>query len=188
MGTGPIVDPGFKGRLSIPLHNLTSNEYVFSSGDEIISIEVTKMSPIYKYNVTPQTRLGKYIVREIPNHRQVDQYLQRALEKTNSDSVVSSITSTTNEAKKQARQAIKAVKKLSTFGIVGLITLVVAIVTAFINLLLPSYQLMQSVVDKQTAYEIRIHNLEEQISQLEEALTTSNLSNEIIGEVDYDEG
>lgn len=90
--------------------------------------------------------------------------------------------------KKQARQAIKAVKKLSTFGIVGLITLVVAIVTAFINLLLPSYQLMQSVVDKQTAYEIRIHNLEEQISQLEEALTTSNLSNEIIGEVDYDEG
>lgn len=69
-----------------------------------------------------------------------------------------------------------------------MITLVVAIVTAFINLLLPSYQLMQSVVDKQTAYEIRIHNLEEQISQLEEALTTSNLSNEIIGEVDYDEG
>lgn len=111
LGTGPIVDPGFKGRLSIPLHNLTSNEYVFSSGDEIISIEVTKMSPIYKYNVTPQTRLGKYIVREIPNHRQVDQYLQRALEKTNSDSVVSSITSTTNEAKKTSKASYKSCKE-----------------------------------------------------------------------------
>ena len=111
LGNGTIVDPGFKGRLSIPLHNLTSNEYVFSSGDEIISIEVTKMSPIYKYNVTPQTRLGKYIVREIPNHRQVDQYLQRALEKTNSDSVVSSITSTTNEAKKTSKASYKSCKE-----------------------------------------------------------------------------
>lgn len=190
LGTGPVIDPGFKGRLSIPLHNLTSNEYVFSYGDEIISIEVTKMSPINQYKVTPQTsldtRLGKYVAREIPNHRQVDQYLQRALEKTNSNSVVSSITSTTNEAKKQARQAIKAVKNLSAIGVVGLIGLVIAIVTAVINLLVPSYQLVQSVADKQTAYEIRINNLEEQISQLEEALITSNPSGEITGEVSHD--
>ena len=128
----------------------------------------------------------KYIVREIPNHRQVDQYLQRALEKTNSDSVVSSITSTTNDAKKQAKQAMHAVEKLSTIGVVGLIGLAIAIVTAVINLLLPSYQLMQSVVDKQTAYEIRIDDLEKQISQLEKELNTSNSSIVNTGEVDSD--
>ncbi|MDZ8091094.1 MAG: hypothetical protein RMZ42_04015 [Nostoc sp. DedQUE05] len=26
LGTGPLVDPGFVGRLSLPLHNLTTNE------------------------------------------------------------------------------------------------------------------------------------------------------------------
>lgn len=186
LGTGPIIDPGFKGRLSIPLHNLTSNEYVFSYGDEIISIEVTKMSPIHQYKVTPQMRLGKYIVREIPNHRQVDQYLQRALEKTNSNSVVSSITSTTNDAKKQAKQAMRAVRTLYKVGFISLIGLVIAIVTAVINLLLPSYQLMQSVVDNQTSYELRIDNLEKQISQLEKELATLDPSIVNTGEADPD--
>jgi deoxycytidine triphosphate deaminase len=27
LGTGPLVDPGFEGKLLIPLHNLTSSEY-----------------------------------------------------------------------------------------------------------------------------------------------------------------
>src|SRR5260370_27852024 len=29
LGTGPLVDPGFQGKLSIPLHNLTTNDYTF---------------------------------------------------------------------------------------------------------------------------------------------------------------
>jgi deoxycytidine triphosphate deaminase len=32
LGTGPLVDPGFEGKLLIPLHNLTSNDYVFRQG------------------------------------------------------------------------------------------------------------------------------------------------------------
>lgn len=44
LGTGPIVDPGFIGRLYIPLHNLTLNKYIIKKGAELISVEFTKLS------------------------------------------------------------------------------------------------------------------------------------------------
>lgn len=49
LGTGPLVDPGFWGRLCIPLHNLTNQDYHISKGDGLIWIEFTKTSssPIY---------------------------------------------------------------------------------------------------------------------------------------------
>lgn len=44
LGTGPLIDPGFVGRLSLPLHNLTTNEYEFKGGDGLIWMEFTKLS------------------------------------------------------------------------------------------------------------------------------------------------
>ena len=44
LGTGPLVDPGFFGRLMVPLHNLTSNTYVLAVGDDFIWAEFTKTS------------------------------------------------------------------------------------------------------------------------------------------------
>jgi hypothetical protein len=40
------VDPGFCGRLLIPLHNLTSSEYVIPAGEGLIWVEFTKVSPV----------------------------------------------------------------------------------------------------------------------------------------------
>ena len=45
LGTGPLVDPGFEGRLLIPLHNLTVNKYTLRSGDPIAWVDFTKISP-----------------------------------------------------------------------------------------------------------------------------------------------
>ena len=44
LGTGPLIDPGFGGRILIPLHNLTDNDYVLTGGDGIIWVEFTKVS------------------------------------------------------------------------------------------------------------------------------------------------
>ena len=44
LGTGPLVDSGFFGRLLIPLHNLTDNDYTIVGGDGIIWVEFTKVS------------------------------------------------------------------------------------------------------------------------------------------------
>ncbi|SNS03110.1 Deoxycytidine triphosphate deaminase [Humidesulfovibrio mexicanus] len=44
LGTGPLINPGYSGRIMIPIHNFTRNEYRISVGDRLISIEVTKIS------------------------------------------------------------------------------------------------------------------------------------------------
>jgi deoxycytidine triphosphate deaminase len=44
LGTGPLVDPGYRNKLSIPLHNLTTNPYVFKGGEGLIWMEFTKLS------------------------------------------------------------------------------------------------------------------------------------------------
>ena len=44
LGTGPIVDPGYVGKLFIPLHNFTSNEYYIKPKADLIAIEFTKLS------------------------------------------------------------------------------------------------------------------------------------------------
>jgi deoxycytidine triphosphate deaminase len=44
VGTGPLVDPGFCGHLSIPIHNLTDNEYYINAGEELVYFEFTKIS------------------------------------------------------------------------------------------------------------------------------------------------
>lgn len=48
LGTGPLLDPGFKGYPMIPVHNLTENEYEIEVGEEFINVEFTKLSDIRK--------------------------------------------------------------------------------------------------------------------------------------------
>lgn len=44
VGTGPLVDPGFHGKLSIPIHNFTSRAYTISAGEGLVYFEFTKLS------------------------------------------------------------------------------------------------------------------------------------------------
>ena len=44
LGTGPLVDPGFIGKLSLPLHNLTLNDYNLRGGEQLVWAEFTKIS------------------------------------------------------------------------------------------------------------------------------------------------
>jgi deoxycytidine triphosphate deaminase len=53
LGTGPLVDPGFEGRLLIPLHNLTTQEIVVDARDMLMWVEVTKLSPDQTKLCTP---------------------------------------------------------------------------------------------------------------------------------------
>lgn len=44
VGTGPMVDPGFCGRLSVPIHNFTNNEYSVEAGEGLVYFEFNKLS------------------------------------------------------------------------------------------------------------------------------------------------
>jgi len=43
VGTGPLVDPGFNGYISIPIHNFTTNPYEFRAGEDFVYFEFTKL-------------------------------------------------------------------------------------------------------------------------------------------------
>ncbi len=49
LGTGPLIDPGFEGKLLIPLHNFSNNSYTLKAEDGLIWLEFTKLSPIRRY-------------------------------------------------------------------------------------------------------------------------------------------
>lgn len=44
LGTGPLVDPGYWGKLCIPVHNLTDEDYHIPEGRGLIWVEFTKTS------------------------------------------------------------------------------------------------------------------------------------------------
>lgn len=107
LGTGPLVDPGFVGRLSLPLHNLTTNDYVFRGGDGLIWMEFTKVSPNRRWSpAAPQQfwRGFSYVPFDPEKTRlqAIRGYLDKAV---GSRPVRSSIPDETRKAQAVAKQA-----------------------------------------------------------------------------------
>lgn len=70
LGTGPIIDSGYQGKLFIPLHNLTSNTYVIQKGAKLIDIEFTKLSSRSDWAIDEKDeileRIKKFNFSDIP--------------------------------------------------------------------------------------------------------------------------
>ena len=186
LGTGPIVDPGFEGRLSIPLHNLTNNTYRFDYGDDLITMEFTKLSPNsawlpYDYK-TGSTEKFKYEeFKGERRNRDVNAYLKAALdgEKARSQYVISSIPDAIYDSKEQARQArkdAKAIKKrsdlVSVSCLIGALALVISclqMTTSTINKAIDRYD---ALIEKHQQYIAEIdslkHSNEENLEKIKE--------------------
>lgn len=102
LGTGPIVDPGFVGRLSIPLHNLTANTYTFHAGDGIIQMEFTKLSRNDIWLTKKNSMSGLYKRKWIKPGRTLQQYIVRALEGSSEKVVKSAIPNELTKVKEQS--------------------------------------------------------------------------------------
>jgi len=59
LGTGPLINPGFNGRLMIPIHNLTDNDYRVKKGDPLIGVEFTKISDNVSWSNTDRPELAR---------------------------------------------------------------------------------------------------------------------------------
>lgn len=112
LGTGPLVDPGFSGKLSIPLHNLTKNTYRFFKGDELITMEFTKMSTnqLWNQSAPSSDHNESYKPNDIKAGRTVKEYIHKALKKDRLASVVSSIPAAMQESKSEVKKATEAVE------------------------------------------------------------------------------
>jgi deoxycytidine triphosphate deaminase len=106
LGTGPLIDPGFVGRLLIPLHNLTAEDYTLCGGDGLIWVEFTKLSPNVRwFNEYPQVKGTRGAYRPFPKVKKDLTPQDYFVKARKSAAPRSSIPGEFEEAKKKADQA-----------------------------------------------------------------------------------
>lgn len=184
LGTGPLVDPGFVGKLFIPLHNLTHNTYHFKYGDTLITMEFTKLSGTTRWGNLGGVPLHseEYKEENIPPQREVEVYLSNALSNDRLDSVVSSIPDALYEGKTQVKQARKeaaTIRRWSVGASIASLITIAGLVYSTINLTMSGYNkvneqyntIIKEYSEKMISYENCISDLEEKIRQLEAELT-----------------
>jgi hypothetical protein len=125
VGTGPLVDPGFEGFLSVPVHNLTANDYELRAGDPLVWMDFTKLSPNRRWDIRARIS-GRPFVPFPPQkleRKGLDDYLKAAA----SEPIVSSIPVEVGRARHAAESAKKSVAVLRNVSVVAGLFLLVAI-------------------------------------------------------------
>ncbi len=109
LGTGPLVDPGFHGNLLIPLHNLTSDEYVIRGDEGLIWIEFTKTSHDATHAPVRDAPIESFYKTDARKYDQpAEYYFDRA---SKNRPIRSSIPLVVADATKLARSASTAAKR-----------------------------------------------------------------------------
>jgi len=138
LGTGPLVDPGFEGKLSIPLHNLTFNDYTVVGGEVLVWMEFTKLGPHPDWDqnaVRGEDRKGAFVgfPERKRNRKTVDDYLDWA---SPGEPIRSSIPALVGEAEHSARRAADEARRTRNISIVAAL----AVAAALVALVIPVYQ------------------------------------------------
>jgi deoxycytidine triphosphate deaminase len=172
LGTGPLVDPGWSGRLSFPLHNLTTNDYEFAGSEEIIWMEFTKLSESDRWldrSVVSPTRRGTY--HEFPEDKQGGDVQTRVASSAPNTPVSSSLASALTRADEAATAARNAEQTARRFAVGYSIGGGVALVVGLATIVALAYQVWQVKVDQRPApvptEQRRIADLENQAQRLE---------------------
>jgi deoxycytidine triphosphate deaminase len=200
LGTGPLVDPGFCGRLLIPLHNMTTNEYNLVYGNGLIWVEFTKLSPNARWMTATERlpRAGSYT--EFPANKRFlepDFYIQQA---AGERQIVSSIPTAVAESRahalaaagdaKVARSdadsaaqsagkarddATKAVARLDSNLIIGLAIGLVAIAIAAYATYVAVIQVFQNTMDSKShaieeVVKAQVESLQREMTRLREEM------------------
>lgn len=167
LGTGPLVDPGFEGHLLIPLHNLTTNKYIFRYEEDLIWLEFTKISLSDSWTTIHDSRgsrQGKYVpFREDKKNLVPDDYLR-------DPEIRSSIPKAILEAKESANQAADSAERSSTWfmgvSAVGLLSAILVGGGILVNI----GDITGDIKEKQGATDERVVGLQYRINELKDAI------------------
>ena len=187
LGTGPLIDPGFGGRLLIPLHNLTDNDYALRGGEGIIWVEFTKVSNHRYWLQDTKERKRPAELVEFPSDRVMDDpndYFTKARAEQGVQSAFRGALDDARSAAIAARKTAEEIDKRSMrVGVVGLLGVAVGLTAVVLSalvlvfsafvLVFSSYDIHGRVADRLHGQGGRIQALEK---KLEELRTDSNVS------------
>ena len=123
LGTGPLVDPGFQGKLLIPLHNLTASPYSINTKEALIWIEFTKTTFGFKPGEEDAHYQGEFY--GFPQDKMwltPDEYLRKA---NGTEPIRSSIPDAIRGAAKAAARARNINLVGGVAGLIALVALVI---------------------------------------------------------------
>ncbi|SIS53082.1 Deoxycytidine triphosphate deaminase [Thalassolituus maritimus] len=168
LGTGPLIDPGYKGKINIPLHNLTANSYQFEFNEGLIWIEFTKLSPHPKWDqsVENYNEPSEFPLKEIASDK-TKKSMEYFLSRAHKGSIISSIPDTFRAAEEKANNAESTLKRLYRVAVVSVIGVGVAIC----SLIYQGYSLQHQIFDK---LRNEIIALEKEVEQLRNTSSKTN--------------
>lgn len=125
LGTGPLVDPGYWGKLCIPLHNLTDQDYFIPKDEGLIWLEFTKTtsSPNRARNPLGRPPLGGEFWGDITK------FLDKASKQYGHNQVPirSALPTMFNQSEKAARKAQKSATQVRDIGFLAGIAAIIGI-------------------------------------------------------------
>lgn len=133
LGTGPLVDPGYWGKLCIPLHNLTDRDYWIPKEQGLIWVEFTKTSlPV------GQSSIGRDAISGQKEHWEIRKLLDKAAQqytgekiplKSSISGAIQQFSDKASNAADSAKEAENTVKQIRTFGTLAALGVVIGVFT-----------------------------------------------------------
>lgn len=161
LGTGPLIDPGFWGRILIPIHNLTESDYFIPGGDILVWFEFTKTTygranskgpadkadriakptpfPARKKGMTPA-----YYLERASHGQPIRNSIPRAI--INAETSSTSAAASSEEAKKAARDMSR---NITIAGFIAALAVTISLVAVFLqvnSIVHDAHTLNQSVI------------------------------------------
>jgi deoxycytidine triphosphate deaminase len=190
LGAGPLVDPGYVGKLNIPLRNLTAEDYNLEAGKGLIWIEFTKINRHLLWDnshaVNPRQR-GRYVFFErrktAVGRPDIESFIKDAVApgqqpRSSLPDVVQKTQIIADKALKAANSARETsidtqsrLRKLGLLSVVGAILAAAAVIVPTIALVHDTSIEVRTVSPRQEQQEQRIIDLENQINELKARLS-----------------
>ena len=164
VGTGPLVDPGFEGYLSVPVHNLTANDYDLTAGDPLVWMDFTKLSPHQRWDRRARSSRRPYV--PFPPQKLARKGLDDYLKAAAPQPIVSSIPVEVGRARHAAESAKKSAQWLRNVSVAGGVLLLVAIA----GLMLQTFSAVRDEGKDRSALERRVTTLNGTIDAQERSL------------------
>ncbi len=163
LGTGPLVDPGFEGRLLIPLHNLTNQEIVIHADEMLIWVEVTKLSPQQSVQKAPAHNFPQ---KEFPidkKNRLPAAYFRKAHP---GKAILSSLQETLDESKALNAKLKDVIKKWSWAVAITTAIAGIGVVAAMLQVVLAANARFDSLGENSTKQQTILDAQAKEIDQL----------------------
>lgn len=186
LGTGPLIDPGFGGRILIPLHNLTDNDYVLKGGEGIIWVEFTKVSKNDYWLSNGDNADRPVDLVTFPSLKVIDNpthYLDKAgvldkggvqsafkgvLERTRSDA--ESAKSASEDARDKVKSLDRRIRNFTLAGAIGGFVGIGALLLSAYQISIPVMKTVHDQSDRIDELEVMLKDMEDPVESQSSAL------------------